>query len=200
MRKSSFMSAPFAHLLGLAPKAEEEDEKTRKAKGKRAEDDEPKGKKAEEDDQGPDAEEDDQEPGEDDEPKGKKAKGKRAEEDDEPDAEEDEEDEPKGTRAAVAADRARCATIVAHGLKSGSVEQACVFAFDTNMSAASAISAMNAASAVSGSRAGRGGLRERMGGSAVPPVGGDDAPSKPAGMSDTAAAIVRAAERAQGGR
>ena len=90
MKKRSLMSAPFAHLFGLAPRAEEDDPKSRKAKGRRAEDE----------DEDPDAEE------EEDDPKSRKAKGKRAEEEnddhcaeeDEPDAEED-EDEPKSRKA-----------------------------------------------------------------------------------------------------
>jgi len=217
MKKRSLMSAPFAHLFGLAPRAEEDDPKSRKAKVRRAEDedddpdaeedeDEPKskkakGKRAEDDESGQDAEEDDPDAEEDeDEPKSRKAKGKgkRAEEDDEdPDAEE-EEDEPKSARAAVAADRRRCARIVAHGLKHNNVEQACVFAFDTNMSATSAISALNAAGAAGGARGGRSRLQERMAAGAVKPVGSDDGDQTPAGMTATAAAIVRAAERAQG--
>lgn len=216
MKKRSLMSAPFAHLFGLAPRAEEDDPKSRKAKGRRAEDededpdaeeeeDETKSKKAKgkraEEEQDHCAEEDDPDAEEDeDEPRSRKAKGKgkRAEEEEEdPDAEE-EEDEPKSARAAVAADRRRCARIVAHGLKHNNVEQACVFAFDTNMSATSAISALNAAGAAGGARGGRSRLQERMAAGAVKPVGSDDGDQTPAGMTATAAAIVRAAERAQG--
>jgi hypothetical protein len=108
----------FAHLLGPVAthaRAEEDDQddapKSRKAKGRRAEDDDQdddapksrkaKGRRAEDDDQDDDApksrkakgrraEEDDDE---DDAPKSRKAKGRRAEEDD------DEDDAPKSRKA-----------------------------------------------------------------------------------------------------
>lgn len=213
MTKRTLLGAamPFAHLLGLSARAEEDDEKSKRAKSRRAEDDdkdesdaededdEPKSRKAkgkaddgqddDPDKDDPDAEVDEDDP--EDKPKQRKAKGRA--DDADPDAEDEDDDKPKS--AAVVADRRRCAAIVAHGLTLGSVEQACIFAFDTNMSQASAIAALSAAS---GASARKGGLRERMDSNRVKPVGDDDGGKTPSGMTDTASAIVRAAERAQG--
>ncbi|MBB4863344.1 hypothetical protein HNP46_002191 [Pseudomonas nitritireducens] len=211
MTKRTLLGAamPFAHLLGLSARAAEDDEKSSRAKSRRAEDDpddsdageeeddEPKGRKAKgkaaDDDDDRREDDPDAEDEEDDEPKGRKAKGRRAEDD--PDAEDEEDDDDKPNSKAVAADRRRCAAIVAHGLELGSVEQACVFAFDTNMSQASAMAALSAGSRADGRK---GGLRERMGSGRVKPVGDDDGGKTPNGMTETASAIVRAAERAQG--
>lgn len=204
-------AATFAHLLGFAKHAEEGDDE--KDKARRAEDggddddkDDPKGRKAKraEDD---DLEDDDDDkkarkakgegddPDDKDDPKGRKAK--RADgDDDDPDAEDDDDqDSPKSSKAAVAKERARCAQIMAHGLKSGNAEQAGVFAFDTNMSAASAISALNAAGSVSG----RGGnLKERMAAARVPNAGaGGDGGVESSNMSPIAQKIIAAAARAK---
>lgn len=204
-------AATFAHLLGFAKHAEEGDDE--KDKARRAEEggddddkDDPKGRKAKraEDD---DLEDDDDDkkarkakgegddPDDKDDPKGRKAK--RAEgDDDDPDAEDDDDqDSPKSSKAAVAKERARCAQIMAHGLKSGNAEQAGVFAFDTNMSAASAISALNAAGSVSG----RGGnLKERMAAARVPNAGaGGDDGVESSNMSPIAQKIIAAAARAK---
>lgn len=48
-------------------------------------------------------------------------------------------------KQAIGAERARAAEIVAAGIKSGQVNQACAFAFDTNLSAKEAIAALAAA-------------------------------------------------------
>lgn len=205
-------AATFAHLLGFAKHADEGDDE--KDKARRAEEDDgdddkedPKGRKAKR------AEEDDLEDDEDDkkarkakgekddpddksdDPKGRKAK--RAEDDDdESEAEDnDDQDDPKSSKAAVAKERARCAQIMAHGLKSGNAEQAGVFAFDTNMSAAAAISALNAAGSVSG----RGSkLKDRMAAADVPNVGaGGDGGVESSNMSPIAQKIIAAAARAK---
>jgi len=84
---------------------------------------------------------------------------------------------------------------VAHGLKAGNAEQACVFAFDTNMSAKSAISALNAAGAAGGRG---GGLAERMKNAKVPNAGAGGGDELPAGASPVAQRIIAAAARAQG--
>ncbi|MDR5757015.1 hypothetical protein [Caballeronia sp. LZ035] len=79
-----------------------------------------------------------------------KDKASRADDDsDDADAEADEKDDKEeGKRAGRAKgarqrERARCAAIVAEGFKIGRVKQACVFAFDTKMSVAEAISALS---------------------------------------------------------
>ena len=84
---------------------------------------------------------------------------------------------------------------MAHGLKSGNAEQAGVFAFDTDMSAASAISALNAAGSVSG----RGGnLKDRMAAANVTNVGaGGDVGGENSSMSPIAQKIIAAAARAK---
>ncbi len=205
-------AATFAHLLGFAKHADEGDDE--KDKARRAEEDDgdddkedPKGRKAKR------AEEDDLEDDEDDkkarkakgekddpddksdDPKGRKAK--RAEDDDDESEVEDndDQDDPKSSKAAVAKERARCAQIMAHGLKSGNAEQAGVFAFDTNMPAAAAISALNAAGSVSG----RGSkLKDRMAAADVPNVGaGGDGGVESSNMSPIAQKIIAAAARAK---
>ncbi|MCO7569377.1 hypothetical protein NJH78_05275 [Pseudomonas chlororaphis] len=206
---------PFAQLLGLHPHAEEEDrEKDESRKARRAEEDDDekddldakgrkaKGRRAEDDDL---EDEDDKkdarrargeegDPDDEDEPKGKKAR--RAEDDDDadPDAEDDDED-PKSKKAIVGRERARCAAIVAHGFKSGNAEQACVFAFDTNMSAAAAVSALNAAGKVSGRGSS---LQERMSAAKVPHAGAGGGSEVSADASPIARQIIAAAARAQG--
>lgn len=200
-------SMPFAHLLGLSPRAAEGDEDEDKEKSKRArraeeegDDKDSKGKRAEEgDDEDKDLEGDDDK--DDKDAKGRKAKGKRSEEDDDDGIEGDDdsegEDEPKDAKsrkAVVANERVRCARIVAHGLKSGNVEQACVFAFDTSMSASAAISALS----VAGAAGGRGGsLAERMKNAKVPNAGAGGGGDLPGNASPIAQQIIAAHTRAQ---
>lgn len=149
MKLSKLASAmPFAHLLGLpnasasspsaAARAEEDEDRKKRddetdeeyAKRMEEQDEKDKAKKAEE-------EENDKE-------------ARRAEQDDDDaDAEADEKDDKEdGKRAGRAKgarqrERVRCAAIVAEGFRLGRVKQACVFAFDTKMSAAEAISALS---------------------------------------------------------
>ena len=210
MRSKLAAAMPFAHLMGLVPAAsqaakgrraeddQDDDEPKGKAKGRRAEDerdekDEARAEDADEEDGSADDDEDG------DEPKGRKAKGKRArraeDDDDDPEAA-DEDDEAKAVRAA---ERARCAAIVAHGLQNGCVEQACVFAFDTSLSQAAAINALTAGRAAGGGRKPQS-LAERMNNAKVNHVGAEGGGDAPAGMSKTAAAIIRAAEAAGGRR
>lgn len=201
---------PFAQLLGLAraeegddekrskgTKGEEEDDKDKDAKGRKA-----KGDKADEEDMKDDEEEKARRAAEEEPDKegdkdkdASKSKGKKAEDgDDEPD--DDEKDEPGSKKAIVRQERVRCAQIVAHGFLAGNAEQACVFAFDTNMSAAAAISALNAAGSVGKRNAT---LKDRM--STASPAhagagGGEESPNM-AGLSPTAKKIIAAAARAQ---
>lgn len=204
-------AATFAHLLGFAKRADEEDDdkdKVRRAEESDDDDDKDeeksrKAKRAEEDDLEDD--EDDKKArkakGEDDDPddkddvKVRKAKRAESDDDDDPDAEEDDDqDDPKSTKAAVAKERARCAQIMAHGLKSGNAEQAGVFAFDTNMTASAAISALNAAGSISG----RGGnLKDRMASARIPNAGAGADGGEPSNLSSIAQKIIAAAARAK---
>ncbi len=134
----------FAHLIGRKAKAtEDDDEKTRKAKGRRAEDDDEDDENAENDD--PESEDQDDEK---ESKKGKKAKGKKAEDDD-PDADDDEDDADaeddddsddvkKGRRA----ERKRAAAIFGSKYAAGRPDMAAHLAFNTNMSASEAISTL----------------------------------------------------------
>ena len=206
MRTRLSASMPFAHLFGLTARAEDEDEKSKRARRAENDDDEDleddeddkdakgrkaKGKRADEgDDEDLEGDKDDKDA------KGRKAKGKRAEEGDDEDLEDEEDDKSaKSKKAIVASERVRCARILTHGLKAGNAEQACVFAFDTNMSATSAISALNAAGAAGGRG---GGLAERMKKAQVPNAGAGGGDELPAGASPVAQRIIAAAARAQG--
>ena len=200
---------PFAQLLGFHPRADEGDDED-KSKRARGEGDEPdkdadtqgkkaKGKKAENDED--DKDDDDSgakgAKGEGDDPEKDDAKGrkaKRADDDsDDPDAEDDDE-ESASRQAIVSQERARCAQIVAHGFKAGSPEQACVFAFDTGMSADAAISAINAAGVVGGKG---GSFKDRMAAAKVQNVGAGGGDDLPANVSPVAQQIIAAAARAQ---
>ena len=144
---------PFAHLLGVKAAKSEADEDDDKDKKKDDTKDDPESKKVEGDDDKP----------KDDEKKDGKAKKAKGENDDDEDAK----------ASAVVAERARCAAIVAHGVKLAmaddgdlrAVVDAASFAFDTSMSASSAIATLDARAAVGAvlpSKSRGPGLRERM--------------------------------------
>ena len=200
---------PFAQLLGFHPRADEGDDedKSKRAKGEGDDPDKDddtqgktaKGKKAEndkddkdDDDGGAKGAKGDVDDPDKDDAKGRKAK--RADDDsDDPDAEDDDE-ETASKQAIVSQERARCAQIVAHGFKAGSPEQACVFAFDTGMSADAAISAINAAGVVGGKG---GSFKDRMAAAKVQNVGAGGGDDLPADVSPVAQQIIAAAARAQ---
>jgi hypothetical protein len=200
---------PFAQLLGFHPRADEGDDedKSKRAKGEGDEPDKDddtqgkkaKGKKAENDED--DKDDDDGgakgakgAKGEGDDPDKDDAKGRKAKRaDDDSDAEDDDE-ETASKQAIVSQERARCAQIVAHGFKAGSPEQACVFAFDTGMSADAAISAINAAGVVGGKG---GSFKDRMAAAKVQNVGAGGGDDLPADVSPVAQQIIAAAARAQ---
>ncbi len=194
--------SPFAHLLGVAAEKEDDDDK------EKAKDDEAKraewAKKAETDDarkQGKDESDEDyaermeeMDEEEDEDKKGKKSK--RAETDD--DGDEGLEDESEEKKAVRRSERTRCAKIIAHGIKTGSVRQAGIFAFDTSMTVAAAIAALDAGK-LDNEAGKRGGLKERMaavGISSVGPGAGEapDASSPKA----VAAMIIEAGRKARG--
>lgn len=213
---------PFAQLLGLAKRAEDDEDSKR---GRRAEeedgddkdekvgraedderDDEASSARADEEDGDGDeeeAEEEDSEEGDDkDGKKSRKAKSKRAEDEEEEDGGDDGDEEgrkAKSARGAIRRERARCAKIIAHGVAVGSVRQACVLAFDTGMGVKAAIASLNACKADTASAAApRAGLHERMAAAGVPNVGAGSEGGAPPTMTKVAAAIIAAGEKARG--
>ncbi|MEQ4674064.1 hypothetical protein ABN063_05820 [Providencia vermicola] len=136
----------FAHLIGRKAKAtEEDDEKTRQAKGRRVEDDDEE-ENAENDE--PESEDqDDEKEGR----KAKKAKNKKAEDDDDedPDAEDDDEDaeddeDNKDVKKGRRAERKRCARIFGSKAAAARPDMAAHLAFNTNLSSSEAISTLKA--------------------------------------------------------
>lgn len=154
----------FAHLIGRKAKAtEEDDEKTRKAKGRRVEDDDEE-ENAENDD--PESEDqDDEKEGR----KAKKAKSKKTEDDDDedPDAEDDDEDaeddeDNKDVKKGRRAERKRCARIFGSKAAAARPDMAAHLAFNTNLSSSEAISTLKAMGGVSASQSNRRSLDARM--------------------------------------
>lgn len=155
-KKTMQQAAPFASYMRLGLEDQREDDE----KSKRAEKEDEWAKKAETD---PDREQMEDESDDDyaarmEEMDEEEEKAEGEINDTDPDAEEDEDDEKPNAKAARASERKRCARIIAHGVKTGNVHQAAVFAFDTNLTASQAISAMNAAKM----SAPQGGLGSRM--------------------------------------
>lgn len=187
-------AASFAHLLGLRPGASVEDDETEEQKERDA-------KLAEWRARGEEDENRRQRDDESDEDYAKRMEdldeeeAKRAEGGDSTGNGEDDEDEK--AKAARGAERARCAAIIAHGVKEGCVRQAGVFAFDTDLSAAAAIAAINAGRLDGGAQ--RGGLAGRMSAVATPNPGaggGQSAdPSSPKAVADR---VIAAAKKARG--
>ncbi|MDA8092342.1 MAG: hypothetical protein M0T84_00255 [Betaproteobacteria bacterium] len=187
-------TVPFAHLLGIRAESDETEEERKEREEKEAKRDEWQ-KKAEAD---PERKQRDDESDED---YAKRMEAMDEEEDDDDDSDLDgvnKEDKEEGEKekAARRSERARCARIVAHGIKNGCVNQAGVFAFDTNMSAAQAISALNAGR-LDGKR---GGLAERMAalGPLPNPGTGPAAQADPSSPAAFAAAAIAAADKARG--
>lgn len=213
MKLSKLASAmPFAHLLGLpgsAARAEEDDDRKRLdgesdddyAKRMEEKDKEDEARKAEEEKEKEDARKAEEEK------EKEAAKAKEVDDDDEEgDAKaDDEDDDETGKRAGRAKgarqrERIRCARIMAAGIKAGRVNQAGVFAFDTNLSASQAISALNASGLDQSLSARTSGLRERMSGLRVPNVGADGGPDAldPNDPKVKANAIVEAGKKRRG--
>lgn len=205
MSKLLKLAMPFAHYLGLAaasaPRAaaednerDQRDDESDEDYAKRMEkmdDEEEKARKAEEEK----------------EKEAKRAKRAKADDEDDSDAdmEEDEDDDEEASARAGRAqgarqrERIRCARIVAAGIKTGRVNQACSFAFDTKLSAYQAVAALNAAALDAPQRGA--GLRERMSAVQTPNPGANSGASAPTNPAAAAAArIVAAGERMRGGR
>ncbi|MCG9534220.1 hypothetical protein [Providencia huaxiensis] len=161
----------FAHLIGRKAKAtEEDDEKTRKAKGRLVEDDDEE-ENAENDD--PESEDqDDEKEGR----KAKKAKSKKAENDDDedPDAEDDDEDaedddedaeddeDNKDVKKGRRAERKRCARIFSSKAAAARPDMAAHLAFNTNLSSSEAISTLKAMGSTPAPQSNRRSLDARM--------------------------------------
>jgi hypothetical protein len=219
MKLSKLASAmPFAHYLGLsgsAAAAAEEDE-DRKQKDGESDDDyakrmeemdkeEEKARKAEEEEKER-ARKAAEEEKEREAKRAKKAKGEDDDDDADMEEKDDADDEEEGKRAGRAKgarqrERIRCAKILAAGIEAGRVNQACVFAFDSGLTASAAIAALGAADLdapkPAATRSSR--LSERMSAVQTPNPGAN---SSAAPSADPAKAladrIVAVAERVRG--
>ena len=181
LAKTFARAASFAHLLGLAAKAEDDD--TAANAEDQTDDDERKQRDGESDDDYAKRmqELDDKEDADDGNP------------DDNPDANNGNEQEDDKAKGARTEERARCAAIIAHGIKAGCVEQAGVFAFDTRLSAAEAISALKAGASATAARPAL--LAARMSAVVVPKVGTDAAAGPDASTAEGQAALIIAAAK-----
>lgn len=142
LKKTLAGVAPFAHLLSRvgAARAESEDDERKQREG---ESDEDYAKRMEELDEKERAEQEEREREE------ARARGAGNDIDgDDTEAEDGDDETDDAKKAARATERARCARIMAHGIATGNVKQAAVFAFNTKLSSASAIQALGAANAV----------------------------------------------------
>jgi len=182
LKKTLAGAMPFAHLLSngsRAARAEQEDEREQRAD----ESDDDYAKRMEElDEKEEEARRAEQEREE------EEARRAAAEGDDDGD---DETDTVK--KASRAAERTRCARIVAHGIKIGAVRQAGVFAFDTKMSSKAAIAALDASRADAPPK--RSGLADRMAATRVPNPGAGGAAAAEPSIADQ---IVAAGKKRRG--
>ena len=207
----SLAAVPFAHLLGIGARAESEDgdNKDREEKEKEwavkaesdpereREEDESDAEYAarmEEMDEAEEREKSDEEDEEDEDEKKGHAKSKARADDDGDDADAEGEDDKK--HEARRAERARCARIIAAGIKVGAVHQACVFAFDTGMSSRAAVAALQVSKLDA-----KGGLAGRMASTSLPTLGAGGAPaagSHEGRAAQQAASIIRAVAAVRG--
>lgn len=153
-KKTMQQAAPFASYMGihLEDQRKEDEEQAR-----RAEKEKEWAKKAETD---PDREQMEDESDDDYAARMEELDEKEEAEGEINDAGDDETNgvEDEKAKAIRASERARCARIIAEGIKANNVHQAAVFAFDTNLTSSQAISAMAAAKMSAPS----GGLGSRM--------------------------------------
>jgi hypothetical protein len=205
-------SLPFAHLLGMHAKVEDEDRKQKEDESdddyakrmKKMDDDDEDARKAEEEDK----KKEDARKAEDDKKKDEEAKAKRAkeksEDDDDDEMKDEEEDEEEGKRAGRAKsarrrERERCAAIFNCPVAATHPHVAANLAFNTNMSRSAAIAVLQT---VGASSPGRGSFAGRMAAAPQQPIAtqATDATARPltAGMSKVAAMIVSAGEKARG--
>ena len=177
----------FAQRAGLARASSTEDEEEKKRDAKRAEDESDEAKA-----EGDDPEDEDE--------KKKDAKKAKAESD----VEEDEDDEKReSAKAAAVAERARCEAIVAHGIKTGQLVQACAFAFSTDMTAEAAATWLDAAASqvtAQPAKAAAPTLAERMAGVKTPVVTSEREQADANSPKAIADQILAAAAKASGAK
>ena len=209
---------PFAHLLGMAPRAAKADDDSDDDSAQHAdESDEDYAKRMEDEDdedfdkKGAKAADDEDGDGDDDNKESKsKAKSKAAadEGDDDVDKEDDtdkkgkkakkaEEPEDDKQKAARASERARCAAIFKCDAAGVRPDVAAHLAFETDMSASAAVSMLKTVAA--GGTAKPAGLASRMSSVKAYNVGADSAAAPAAGSSGDAAARIIAAGKARRG-
>lgn len=195
---------PFAQFFGLAARAEgqEDDDQDEDRKQRDGESDEDYARRMatlddgaddSDGDQEDDADAEDPEGQEDDEDSDRKPGA-----DDLTDDEEDDDDKKPADvkKAARAAERKRCAAIIAHGIKSNQTILACSFAFDTNLSASQAKSALNAAGKdAAASAQHHRGLSDRMASLQTPNPGANGGKSAGNAAKTLADRIVAVGER-----
>lgn len=202
------LSSGFAHLLGKASRAEDDDEEKKDAKKSRADDDDPdrdddKSRRADEDDDQDDdddkkeskksrAEDDDE--SDEDSKRGKKSKSRsKAEADDEDeDDEDDEDDESDDKKEGRRAERARCAAIFKSKAASGRPDLAAQLAFGTNLSVKEARAIMGTVGPISMVRGIS--ILDRMAAHGQTTLGPDSGAAA-GSVSSTAAAILAAVKK-----
>ncbi|MCA8026486.1 hypothetical protein [Burkholderia cepacia] len=141
MKKTLAGVAPFAHLLSRAGAARAESEDDER-KQREDESDEDYAKRMKDLDEKERAEEEEHEREQ------ARARGEGNDVDgDDTEAEDGDDETDDAKKAARATERARCARIMAHGIATGNVKQAAVFAFNTKLSSVAAIQALGAANA-----------------------------------------------------
>lgn len=122
----------------------------------------------------------------------------------ESDKDKSKDDDGEKAKAAATTERARCAAIVAHGINCGAVRQACVYAFDTNLSVDEAKRSVDAAvldrESAAPAPAPSPSLAARMAREAAPVVHDDGGGEQPAAGSvkATIAAATAAMAKAMG--
>lgn len=193
---ASTRAVPFAHLLGIkAAKAETDTEKPTEEDLERWEeeaDEDPERKRKEDEDDIEYArrmramDEEDREEELEKEQESASASASDAGDEDE------KKDSSAKASAARMSERARCARIIAAGLKAGAVHQAAALAFDTGMNASAAIATLSNMSSLARLDAKRGGIVERMAAEPSRSVGAG-APSRPVESADRAQAQADAA-------
>lgn len=135
----------FIHMLGFSagkPAAEGDDDEDKKK------DDDESARAEGDEDEAARAEGDDDEKKKDDEA----AADSGSDDEDEDDDDKKKDGASKAAKAARSAERLRCCSIFAHGIKVGMPEMAGTFAMDTNMSASAAMSALDSAKRLNGKR------------------------------------------------
>jgi len=136
--KNKLMALPFAHYLGIAHAETPEDDERKQREDESDEDYEKRMEEMDEEKR----KEDEAKKAEDEKRDDEKAK--KAEDDEESKKAKKAEEEEGKEKASRQSERIRCARILAEGIKSNAVHQACSFAFDTDMTADQAVAVIKA--------------------------------------------------------